>query len=119
MEEKEESKLDELINHGEEYFKTRQELSKLIAIQKSSVVAAGLFSSMIIFFLFFFVVVFASVALAYLISFYTGKVYLGFLCIACIYLIAGLVFYAKRKSLVEEPMINAIIRNFNKSDSHE
>ena len=37
MEEKENSKLDELLNHGEEYFKTRQELSKLIAIEKTSV----------------------------------------------------------------------------------
>lgn len=119
MEETEESKLDELINHGEEYFKTRQELSKLIAIQKTSVVAAGLFSSMILFFLFFFVVVFASIALAYLISLYTGKVYLGFLSIAGLYFIAGIIFYAKRKSVLEEPMINAIIKNFNKSDSHE
>ena len=119
MEQKPLTKLDHLINGAEEYFKTRQELSKLIAIQKTSRVAGGLFSSIVIFFLFFFVVVFASIALAYLIAMYTGKPYIGFAVIAFLYLVAGLITYSKRKSLLERPVMNAMIGNFLKEENHE
>ncbi len=119
MEQKPPTKFDHLINNVEEYFKTRQELSKLIAIQKTSAVAGGLFSSIVIFLLFFFVIVFASISLAYFIAMYTGKPYLGFAVITLIYLIAGLIAYAKRKTLLEKPIMNAMINNFFKEEDHE
>jgi hypothetical protein len=119
MEQKPPTKFDHLINTVEEYFKTRQELSKLIAIQKTSAVAGGLFSSIVIFLLFFFVIVFASISLAYFISMYTGKPYLGFTVITLLYLIAGIIAYAKRKALLEKPVMNAMIKNFFKEENHE
>jgi hypothetical protein len=119
MEQKPPTKFDHLLDGTEEYFKTQQELIKLIALQKMSAVAGGLFSSIVIFLLFLFVVVFASISMAYFIAVYTGKPYLGFAVIAFFYLIAGLITYSKRKSLLEKPVMNAMIRNFFKEGSHE
>jgi ABC-type uncharacterized transport system fused permease/ATPase subunit len=113
------SKLDNLISNAESYIKTRQELSKLIAVQKSSAVAAGIFSSVVIFLLFFFVIVFASVALAYAIAEYTQKEYLGFLVVAIIYLLFGMIAFSKRKLLLEKPVINSMIKNFFKEEDHD
>ena len=119
MEQQKSSKFDSIIDNAEEYFKTRQSLSKLVLLQKSSTVAAGLFSYVVIFFFFFFVIVFASFALAYVISKYTGEMYIGFISVASLYLIAGLILFAKRKSVLEKPVINAMISNFFKDDDNE
>ena len=119
MEQKQKNHLDELVSNAEDYLKTRQELSKLVALQKTSAVAAGLFSSIVIFLLFFFVVVFASVAIAYLISLYTGKVYLGFLSVSVLYLLAALIVHSRKKTLLEKPVINAMIKNFFKDHDED
>lgn len=119
MEQKISSKLDELINDVEDYIKSRQELSKLIAVQKSSIVAAGIFSSLVIFILFFFVFVFASIALAHLISAYTGKTYWGYLSVALLYLFTGILAYIKRKTWLENPLMNAIVKNFFDNEDHD
>jgi hypothetical protein len=119
MEQQNHPKFDMFIDNAEEYIKTKQELTKLVILQRSSIVTAGILSYLIIFFLFFFVIVFASFALAYVISKYTGEMYIGFISVATLYLISGLIVFAKRKSILEKPVINAMITNFLKDDDDE
>jgi hypothetical protein len=119
MIENEKSNIDQLIDHAEEYIKTRQELSKLVAAEKTSVVASSVFSSLIIFAVFFFVIIFASIALAYGIAMYLGATVYGFLLVSVVYLIAGILLFVNRKNWLEQPMMNLMIKNFFKNEEHE
>ncbi|MFI5220175.1 MAG: phage holin family protein [Bacteroidia bacterium] len=119
MSEEEKTKIDDLIDHAEEYFKTRQELSKLVAAEKASIAVSSLVSGIVIFVIFFFVIVFASLALAHFISEYTGKAYIGYIAVMLLYLIAGLILNAKKEQWLETPVMNAFIKNFFKNDNDE
>lgn len=119
MLEEEKTKIDDLIDHAEQYFKTRQELSKLVAAEKAGIAVSSLVAGIVVFAIFFFVIVFASLALAYLISEYTGKIYYGFAAITLLYLIAGIILNAKKEQLLQTPVMNAFIKNFFKNDNDE
>ena len=115
----EETKVDQLIDHVEEYIKTRQELTKMVVAEKSSIIVSSLVSNLVIVFIFFFVFVFASIALAYGISEMMGQAYAGFLAVAMLYFIIGLVLYANRGRWLKMPISNAVIKIFFKKNGHE
>ena len=115
----EETKVDQLIDHVEDYFKTRQELSKLVAAEKSSMILSSVVTNLVIGFIFFLVFVFASIALAYGISQMIGQAYAGFLAVAVLYLIIGLALFANRDRWLKTPVANAVIKNFFKENDHE
>jgi len=117
--ENEKPKVDQLIDHVEEYFQTRQELSKLVAAEKSSVVISSLIANLILFFVFLLVFIFGSIALAYCISQYFGKPFSGFLVVASVYLLVGIILVMKKDKWLKIPMENAIIKSFFKKDGHE
>src|SRR5689334_10689360 len=113
------NKITNLGNHLEDYLKTREELAKLIAAEKSSVIAGTLFSSFILVLIFSIVFLFLSFSAAYFIAELTGKVYLGFICMTGFYLIAGILFYTNRQRWLKNPVTNSVIKNFFKSENHE
>ena len=117
--ETEKSNVDELITHVEEYFQTKQDLVKMIAAEKSSVMISSVVTNLVIVFIFFIVFIFASIALAYGISQMIGEAYSGFLAVAVIYLVIGLTFYFNRDKWLKMPMANAIVKNFFKDHHHE
>jgi hypothetical protein len=119
MLEEEKTNIDHLFAHIEAYLKTRQELGKLVAAEKTSAVASTIFSSLIIFALFFFVIVFASVALAYGLAMYFGETVYGFLAVAGLYLLAAIILSVNRKKWIETPVMNAVIKNFFKNEDHD
>ena len=119
MPEQEKSNIDNLIDHTEEYLKTRQELSKLTVAEKASIVASSLFSSVVIFGLFFFTVVFASIALAFALAKMFGDTMYGFLAVTGFYFLAGILLLANRKKWMEVPVMNMVIKNFLKNEDNE
>lgn len=117
--ENEKTKLDDLIEHAEEYFKTRQELSKMIAAEKISSILSSVVANLILLSIFLLVFVFASIALAYGISQYLGQAFAGFLAVAVLYLFIGIILYAKRDKWLKAPMANAVIQNFFQSGNND
>lgn len=115
----EKEKIDQLIDHAEVYIKTRQRLSKMIIAEKTSTIMSSVMSGFVVFFIFFFVFVFASFSLAYFISEYFGKTYLGFISIAGLYFIIGLILSLNKDKWLKQPMMNAIIKNYFKHEEHE
>ena len=112
-------KVDGLIDDVENYFKTKEELTKLIAAEKSSRIASEMFSGIIIFFIFLTVFLFLSFSLAYLIAEYTGKLYIGFASVTFVYLLSGFLLYANRERWLKVPMINSMIKSFFNEQNHE
>lgn len=119
MLEQEKSNLDRLIHHAEDYFKTQQELSKLVLADKSSTMAASVLSSVILLLFFFFCFSFASVALAFYIAAVLASNWAGFAVVAGIYLVLLLLLYVNRNNWLIRPFTNAFIHNIFKSNHHE
>src|ERR1044071_7917182 len=116
--EQEPSKIDQLIDHVEEYVKTRQELNKMIAAEKSGMIVSSLVSGIVLGLLFFFVFVFASIALSFGLAQLIGQTYAGFLVVAAFYLLIGVVLTVKKEKWLKSPVANAVVRNFFK-EQHE
>ena len=117
--ENEKSKVDQLIEHAEEYFQTRQELSKMIAAEKSSSILSAVVANLVILSVFLLVFIFASIALAYGISQYFGQAFAGFLVVAILYLVIGIILYVNQDKWLKTPMANAVIKNFFQSQDDE
>lgn len=113
------SSIDRLIQDAESYLKTRQELSTLIAAEKAASVSGGLFAAIVVFILFFFVFVFSSIALAYALSQYFGPPWSGFLTVAGLYLVLGILLHANRERWLKKPVMDSMIRNFFKNHRNE
>ena len=113
------NKIDNLVEDAESYLKTREELTKLIAAEKSSRIASELFAGIIIAFVFLTVFLFLSFSLAYIIAEYTGKIYYGFAAVTLMYLLTGILLYANREKWLKVPMMNSMIKSFFKENSHE
>lgn len=118
MPEEEKENNNHLIDHAEAYFKTRQELVKLILAEKASAILSSVITSFILFIIFFLVCVFISFAIIYLISEYTGKIYLGFIGVASMYLVIGLFFYWNRENVLRIPLMNIMINNYFKHEEN-
>jgi len=114
--ENEKTKVDHLIDHVEDYFQTRQELSKLVAAEKSSAVLSSVVTNLVILLIFTLVLVFASIALAYGISEYFGRAFAGFLAVAILYLFLGIILYSKQDQWLKTPLANAVIKAFFKTN---
>lgn len=110
------NKITDLAGHAEDYLKTREELAKLVAAEKSSIVAGTLFSSLVLILIFSIVFLFLSFSAAYFIAELTGKVYLGFISMTGFYLLAGILFYLNRQRWLKNPVTNIVIRNFFKEE---
>jgi hypothetical protein len=119
MVDEENSSFDNLLEHGEEYLKTKQELSKLIALEKGSAIVAKAASALIIFSFFLLFFLFASIALCWFIADYTGNTATGFISVAGFYFFIGLILYIKRNSWLETPFINSFIENYFEHKDHE
>jgi hypothetical protein len=119
MSETENNSIENLIAHAEDYLKTRQELSKLVALEKGSAIAAKAISTVIVFSFFLFFFVFASIALCWFIAEVTGRTSLGFLIVAALYLIIALLLFANRDKWLETPFINSFIKKYFESKTHE
>lgn len=113
------TKITDLANHVEDYLKTREELTKLVAAEKSSMVAGTLFSSLVILLIFSVVFLFLSFSAAYFIAELTGKVYVGFICMTGFYLLVGILFYVNRRRWLKDPVADAVVKSFFKSEGHE
>lgn len=110
------TKITNLTDHVEDYIKTREELAKLIAAEKSSMVAGELFSSFVLLLVFSTAFLFLSFSAAYLIAELSGKVYLGFISVTAFYLLTGILLYANRQHWLKNPVINSVIKNFFKEE---
>jgi len=104
--------IESLFSQTKEYVDNRLELYKLKMIDKTSNVASLIISALALFVVFFIFFIILNIGIALLIGELIGKPYAGFLILAAIYLIAGLVLLKGRNKLFKAPVSNMLIRKF-------
>ena len=104
------TQLQQLAEEVKQYVNVKIDLVKLNLAERLSGIVANSAAAIISAVIFLFFVFFLSIGLALFLSSVIGKSYAGFLIVAGIYLIMGLFIWYRRESLIQMPIMNAIIR---------
>lgn len=112
--EDEKTHVENLLSHTKEYINTKMDIVKLTAIDKGSnaISAAAVYIGLAV--ISFFFLVFLSIGAALGISSALDSSYAGFLIVAAVYLLLGILLYAMQDKWVKTPIVNAIIKSFFK-----
>ena len=110
------TKVEELAGTLKEYVNTRIESIKLNVAEKSSAVIANLVAGAIALVVFFGFIVFVGIALSIGLGEWIGKVWLGFLIVAFLYLFIGIIVWKARAKLIRIPLMNAILQQLFKDE---
>lgn len=104
------NKAEELISQLKNYINTEIELVKLTFAEKVSKIFSQFIAVLLVGVIFLFFIIFFSVALGYLLGQWLGQMWIGFLIIAVLYLLIGIITWLLREKLIRIPIMNAIIR---------
>lgn len=110
------AKIEELADTIKEYVNTRVESVKLNVAEKSSVVIANVVAGMVVAVVFFFFMIFAGIALSFGLGEWIGKIWAGFLIVAFLYLLTGVVIWKARGRIIRLPVMNALIKQLFSND---
>lgn len=108
------SKAEELAAHIKEYLDTRIALFKISVAEKSSKLISNLVAVAFVLMVFVLFILFASIALAYAFAKLTGEYYWGFLIVAGIYLLSGMMIWMMKEKLLRMPIMNAMLKQLFK-----
>ena len=113
------AKAEELVGNLKAYFDSRIESIKLSAAEKASGVIANLVAGIIAIFVFFLFIVFAGIALSFFLSSWIGNSWAGFLIVAGLYMILGIIIWAGRGRLIRLQVMNALIKQLFKNEDED
>lgn len=109
----------ELAATAKEYMNARIESAKLLVAEKSSAVIAGLVAGAILVVVFFGFLVFTGIAVAMALGQYTGRPWLGFLAVAFLYLLTGVLIWKLKEKLIRRPVMNAMLRQLTSNEEEQ
>lgn len=113
-------KIESLVEQVKEYVNTRVAQFKFSIAQNISKTIADLVAMILAGLLFFTFFFFGSIAAAIAIGDWLGKLWLGFLIIAGIYGIAGIIIWKGKDHLLRIPILNSLIKQwFTNNDEDE
>ena len=113
------AKIEELADNVKEYVNTRVESAKLTVAEKTSSVIANLVAGLVVAVVFLFFIIFSSIALSFGLGEWMGKTWAGFLVVAGLYLLIGIVVWTARERIIRLPLMNALIRQLFPSEDEE
>ena len=113
------TKVEELAGTIKEYVDVRMEAVKLNAAEKSSSVIANVMAGIVVAIVFLFFLGLASMSLAYGIGDWIGRTWAGFLVVAGLYLLIGIIVWSARSRLIQLPVVNAMIQQLFKNDEED
>ena len=102
--------IESLIERAYDYGKISFELAKLKAVDKTSDIISSALSQAVIYFFVFIFLLFLNLGLAYWIGELTGKNYYGFLVIAAVYGLIGLIIRIFMYGWIKNFMYNNIVK---------
>ena len=102
-----------IIDQLKEYAETRIKLAKYQAIEGGTTIAASLIADVVTIISMVLAFVFASFTLAFYLASVLDSLWMGFGCVALLYLIIAIAIKVNKKSL-EKPIVNAFIKKIFK-----
>lgn len=102
-------KLEMLDDRFKAYLSTSIQLLKLEAVERSAVLASGLFSRLLILLAALITLIFLSIGASLYLAQCLGRYDLGFGIVGAFYLLLTLILLLGRKKIAETPMLNAIL----------
>jgi hypothetical protein len=113
------AKVEELAGTIKDYADARMESVKLNIAEKSSAVLANVIAGVIVVAVFLFFFVFANIALAFGLGEWIGKIWAGFLIVAFLYLLTGIIVWFARVKIIRLPIMNALIQQLFTADDED
>ena len=110
------AKVEEMAEHVKEYVNNHINSAKISVAEKTSGILANIIAVTIVFTVFLFFIIFSSVALAYAFAKLTGEYYWGFLIVAGIYLLIGVLVWPLKEKLLRMPIMNSILHQLFKDE---
>ncbi len=103
------NRIESLLGQAKEYVNTRIAQFKLSVAEKISKVMATVIAGLAVALVFFLFLVFAGIAAAIALGEWTGKMWLGFLIVAGVYLFLSIIIWKAKDRLLSIPIMNSII----------
>ena len=103
--------LDEIVEDVKSYVNTTLELYKLKATEKGAEMATQAIINLVLAGMASMFLLFASFALAFCLSEYFDKMYVGFVIVAGIYALLGLIVYSIKNTWLKGTLIDSIIKS--------
>lgn len=113
------ARVEELGAHIMEYVNVRMDAVKLSTAEKTSKAIAGALAFAVALQFLMLFLIFASFALAYAFAEWTGELYWGFLIVAGIYLVLGIIIWMAREKILRIPLMNAMLRQMHTGHKEE
>ena len=112
-------RVEELAETISEYINNRIEEVKLTAIDKSSALLSNMIAGVVVVCFFVSFIVFASIALSLFLGEWLNKVWLGFLIVAVMYLMIGIIVWAARGRIIRLRIMNSLIQQLFKNETED
>lgn len=106
------ARAEELAETVKDYVNMKIASAKLNIAEKTSGMLATLIAGFMVAAIFLFFLVFCSIALALVLGDWIGKPWAGFLIVAFLYLVIGIVVWFARVRIIQLPIMNALIKQF-------
>jgi energy-coupling factor transporter transmembrane protein EcfT len=113
------ARVEEMTAHVKEYVNNRMASVKLNAAEKSSRLIANVIALVIVLIVFALFIVFAGIALAFAFARLTGEFYWGFLIVAGIYLLLGILVWLMKEKIIQLPIMNTMLQQLFKDDEED
>lgn len=110
------NKIEKLAAAIKKYADNRIEYAEISFAEKASGAISNLVAGIFMAFVFSLFLIFGGIALAIVIGNWLGKPWGGFLIIACLYFIAGVVVWSARSKFIQVWVMNSLIQQFFKKD---
>jgi energy-coupling factor transporter transmembrane protein EcfT len=110
-------KIEQMAAHAKEYVNNRIAEVKLSSAEKTSKLLAIIIAIAVSMLVFIFFIAFASTALAFALAKWTGEFYWGFLIVAGIYFLLGMLVWILKEKLLRFPIMNAMLQQLFKADT--
>lgn len=117
--EAQESPLDQIITHAEDYLKTRQQLTQHVVAEKVVVLTSTLVTAYVLFALFAMAALFASFGLAVWINASTNNPLMGYWIVGLGYFVVAIILLIFRTTVLKRPLMNTMVRNIYNENNHE
>lgn len=112
------AKFEELTDNVLRYVNVRIDTLKVQTAEKTAALVANVAAGAIALVIFVFFLFFSGIAAALLLGELTGKIWLGFLIVSLLYLLAGAIVWKARRKLIALPVLNALLGQLFKNQTH-